>query len=281
MGKQLIMESGIELSANQKKTFVLPNEPISKLIIKMVGSHSGGTGTYVANTFLQSIRIKLNGREFEHWGGENPSGEVPYGIAAMREFNKVDNRIADPNNRWVLKWPDALPENLPKTLEIQANSLAGMGYSVAPTMPTLEISYETEDILPDRVVVRKNLWNKRVMTAKSKDSFYLEGLDDGFSAASIAFHLVDAAVEITQSTGVNFELEIFQGADQLFAGTYADLMADHQSAAGIAPTAGWAVLPLNLRKFSANQVRIKYTNLDTSTYDEMALHYYLLELAEV
>ncbi|WP_371803357.1 hypothetical protein [Candidatus Lokiarchaeum ossiferum] len=286
MAKQIIHMSGITLEENASETFTLPDLPISKVIIKKKGAPTGTT--YNANTYIKSVKVKLNGREFEDWSGDVwNSGSVPSGIGALREFQRANEQLEPTSERIVLDFPDALPANLPKTITIQANDFSHMGDTItAKGTVTFEIAYEIEDLLPNRVVVRKVHWNKRAIGAKPSDSFYLEGTDNGFACASIAWFITDGDGTtqdnaITAAIGANIDIEIYHGSDQIFSGTWADLIADHSSKAGIAPNGGWAILPMELRKFNPNQVRVLVRNNGYATYNEINLYYYMLQLAEV
>ena len=113
--QELSFMKGIVFTFGQTHTFTLSKaEPISAIIIKdTIGALTGGaSGSYIANTAIQAIRIRLNGKLIMAFDGlKNIAGQMSMGIATLREFYKQIHVVAMANEYYIIEFPTPIPKN--------------------------------------------------------------------------------------------------------------------------------------------------------------------------
>ena len=159
MTKQHIFKPNLAWSAGNYIAETMPKAKISKIIIK----HNVGTpgaGSYVANTAIEDIVLRINEKEFINWGGtKGVAGAMSYGIRALREFYLQKHRIAMTDEYFEVELPDALPLGAHIDLKVEMASLASMGITVSYD-GTFDIIYETEDKIPGKTVIPYICWGE-------------------------------------------------------------------------------------------------------------------------
>jgi hypothetical protein len=113
--KELVYQQGITYGFGETKTYTLSKaEPVSAIIIRCtMGALSGGSsGSYIANTALEAIKIRLNGKLIMDFDGlKNIAGIISMGVATLREFYKQMYVVAMPDNHYIIEFPTPLPKN--------------------------------------------------------------------------------------------------------------------------------------------------------------------------
>ena len=114
-GQELIFEQGITYAfgATHSKT-LSKAEGIKAIAIRCnMGAISGGsTGNLIANTGLQSIKIRLNSKLIINYDGlKNIAGQMSMGIATLREFYKQMHVVAMPDEYYMIEFPYTIPKN--------------------------------------------------------------------------------------------------------------------------------------------------------------------------
>lgn len=112
---ELVYQEGIVYGFGQTHTFTLSKaEPVSAITLRCtIGALSGGaSGSYIANTALQSIKIRVNGKTIIDYDGlKNIAGIISMGIATLREFYKQMYVVSMPDNHYIIEFPTPLPKN--------------------------------------------------------------------------------------------------------------------------------------------------------------------------
>lgn len=112
---ELVFQEGITYAFGATHTYTLSKaEPVSAIVIRdTMGALSGGSsGSYIANTAIQSIKIRLNGKLIIDYDGlSNIAGQISMGIATLREFYKQMHKVAMSDEHYILEFPTPLPKN--------------------------------------------------------------------------------------------------------------------------------------------------------------------------
>jgi len=159
MVKQHVFKKYLAWSAGGLISETLPRAPISKIII-LHNTGTPGGGSYVANTAIEDIVIRINGKELINWGGTSGiAGAMSFGIRALREFYSQKHRIAMTSEYFEIELPDALPENAQIDIKATMASLASMGCTTSYD-GTFDILYETQDKIPAKTLVPYITWGE-------------------------------------------------------------------------------------------------------------------------
>ena len=118
-----------------------------------MGALTGGaSGSYVVNTAIQSIKIRLNGQLIVDYDGlKNMAGIASMGISTLREFYKQIHVVSMPNDYFIIEFPTPLPANneiqiiFETASSITAIQTAG-GDRTTLASSTLKIIYRTGKI---------------------------------------------------------------------------------------------------------------------------------------
>lgn len=115
MGNELIYKQGITYGFGATHSWTLPKSaPVASLSVRCnMGAISGGsTGNLIANTGLQSIKIRLNSKQIINYDGlKNIAGQMSMGIAILREFYKQMHVVAMPDENYMIEFPTPFPKN--------------------------------------------------------------------------------------------------------------------------------------------------------------------------
>lgn len=157
MAQDIIQKLKLAWSSGGLINEVLPKEGISKVIIKHNTGTAGG-GSYVANTIIEDIKLRINGKDFINWGGEGGiAGQISMGIACLREFYKQKHVVAMPAEYFIIELPDALPKGAEVQLIATMATLASAGMTTSYD-GTFDVLYQMEDKILGKTVVPFITW---------------------------------------------------------------------------------------------------------------------------
>lgn len=159
MGKDITFKINEPWVSGGKITHTLPKEGISEITI-LHNEVAPGGGTYIANTFVEDIRLRINSKEFIVWDGQSGiAGQISMGIASLRNFYKQLHNIEMPDEHFIIELPDALPKNAEIQIIATMATMASMGITTSYT-GTYDILYEIGDKIPTRQVLPYIAWNE-------------------------------------------------------------------------------------------------------------------------
>lgn len=153
MDADIVFLEGLAFGFGATHTYTLPKSAnISAIIIRAtMGALSGGTtGSYIANTAVQSIKLRVNGKDIINFDGlKDIAGIQSMGIAVLREFYYQMHGVAMTDNEYVIELPDALSKNFDVQLVFTTGTLAGIqtagGDRTTLAASTLDILYQSDD----------------------------------------------------------------------------------------------------------------------------------------
>lgn len=164
---EIVFEEGITFAFAKTITRTMPKAmSISEIIIQAtIGALSGGsTGSYVANTAVESITIRIDGKEAIVYNGVSGiAGQISMGIAVLREFYQQMHIVAMPDESFILELPDAIPKNhdvqvIIKLAETIASIQTAGGDRTTLASSTIDIKYKAIDKLKARTLVPYINW---------------------------------------------------------------------------------------------------------------------------
>lgn len=165
---QEVFKPLLPYTAEGKINETLPVAGISRIIIKHNVGTPGG-GTYIANTAIEDILIRVGGNDAINWGGGTGiAGQISMGIGALRELYYQKHGVQMPDESFIVELPDALPKNVKVQLIATMASWTSMGISVSYD-GTFDIIYEHEDKIKNRVVVPYITWGEWRFTTEIND----------------------------------------------------------------------------------------------------------------
>lgn len=137
----------------------LPPSDISRIIIRHNTGTPGG-GSYIANSFIENIRIRVSGKEVIVWDGEKGiAGKISMGIAAMRElYKQMHNGVSMPAEYFIIDLPKTIPKGKNVHIIAEMATMASMGITTSYD-GTYDILYETA-ISMGRAYVPNILWGQ-------------------------------------------------------------------------------------------------------------------------
>lgn len=146
----------------------LPPTNISRIIIRHNIGTPGG-GTYVANTFIENIRVRVAGKELIVWDGQKGiAGAISMGIACLRElYKQMHNGVAMPAEYFIIDLPKTIPKGKDVHLIAEMATMASMGITTSYN-GTYDILYESKP-LKGHAFVPNILWGEWSDAAKIGD----------------------------------------------------------------------------------------------------------------
>jgi len=165
---EIVFEEGIAFDFAKMITRTLPKAvAISEVIIQStIGALSGGaTGTYIANSAVESITLRIDGKEaIVYNGASGIAGQISMGIALLREFYQQMHIVAMPDESYIIELPDAIPKNhdvqiIIKLAENIASIQTSGGDRTTLASSTIDIKYKGQDKLKARVLVPYINWS--------------------------------------------------------------------------------------------------------------------------
>jgi len=238
----------------------LPVAGISKVIIK----HNKGTpgaGTYVANTAIESILIRIMNKDAINFGGGTGiAGQVSMGIAALREIYKQIHHVEMPDEVFIVELPDALPKNVKVQLIVKMASLASMGITVSYN-GTFDIIYEHEDKIKGRVIVPYITWGEWGFGTDTGDLIrYLTTLSFRLRLLVLITHDSNTLAATTYET-----LKISFPGKPIFDGAMAELKAQHEAKSKYALATG-----IFMKAWGKNGLKIPTESMKFNFYESDA-----------
>jgi len=240
MGSQKLFKQKIPYRTDQIETYTLPNEPISKIILRAHGTTGTCTGDYTANTAIEWIKVFINGKLFIDWSGREAIADIlGYGIQALRDFYKMKHTQAMPAENFIIELPDAIPAKADVVIQFHWCAYLSCGCSTddlgSSTIYYLDILYETDDLVKSRVVIPYITWGEKNYVATS--GYFLEYLP---AMPKKLRHLIILTSDNdgTPADAVVDEITLSIGSKVIFHGEAETLGDQFQSISKVAHTAG-------------------------------------------
>lgn len=240
--KELIFQEGIQYGFGATHTFTLSKaEPVSAIIIKdTIGALTGGTaGVYVANTAIQCIKIRLNGKLIIDFDGlKNMAGIQSMGIATLREFYQQIHVVAMADEHFIIEFPTPLPKNsevqiiFETAATIAAIQTAGENRTTLAAS-TIDIWYRTSNRVGKPIVpfISYTLFSHAARTGN---------LDEFVPPTSLPLRkIMMITYDGTTISSTTYDsLTISEGANLLHDGSFAYLRSLQGAKAKVAQTVG-------------------------------------------
>jgi len=284
MSGEVAFREGIAYAAGATKSYQLPNKNISAIIIEHVaGSFTGGTSpALLANSILNYLKVRVAGKEIISWDGDVVDDKVPYGIQALQEWTRYNEKVAAVAEFFKLELPDAIPAGLDIEVEFKFNSLANINSDDANDdataySGTVNILYKEEDKIAGKAVVmgvRKFKFSYGTNTGKIIK-------DVSGSEMAVKYILMYLEDNGTASNTAIDKITIRDGKKVLFRGTFARLRAETQRITGIAPSGtGWALFTFETpRVLRSAEIQIEAEIGSAGT--AVNLHHWTIEKAVI
>lgn len=235
MAKQVIYRTNISHVQDAVHSYTLPQgKGISKIIIREHGA-VGTCTTYVANTFLSSIKVRINGILFMDWGGTHVASKVAYGMQALKDFYKMSNKgVTMTAEAFIVELPDALPKNAQIDIILKLASYATMGCASDDFTGTYDILYETEDLVKGVVIVPNILWGVWEDTNKVGHLVhYLTTMPFKLRTLILIIEDGDTLADTTYDS-----LTVTMAGEMFFDGELSSLGTEFEGICGVAHTTG-------------------------------------------
>jgi len=162
-GQELVFQEGITYAFGSTHTYTLSKAEAVKAIIvrfNLGGALSGGsTGTYIANSAIQALKIRLNGKLMIDFDGlKNMAGIASMGVATLREFYKQIHVVPMPDNHYIIEFPTPIPKNNEIQIIFEtASSITAIQTSGGDrdTLPasTIDVLYRTGKVNPKQKTI--------------------------------------------------------------------------------------------------------------------------------
>ena len=235
MSKTNVFKTKLAYIASGHISETLPKAPISKIILKHTTGATGSGGAYVANCIFEEFQLRINGKLFIHWGGEQGiAGAMSKGVYMLREFFKQKHKgVAMPAEYFIIELPDALPPNSQVEIKALYASLASMG-CVTSWTGTVDILYETEDKIKGRTVIPYIMWGQFNHT--NRTGHLLEYLTAMPYRLRLLIMLTEDGNTLSAST--YDDITISKPGNSIFDGAISALKEKHEAKSGVALTAG-------------------------------------------
>ncbi len=231
---QEIFKPGLAYTPEGKINETMPVAGISKILIKHHVGTPGG-GSYVANTAIEDILIRVAGNDAIHFGGGTGiAGQISMAMGALREFYKQKHHVDMDDEIFIVDLPDALPKNVKVQLISKMASLASMGCTVSYD-GTFDVIYEHEDKIKGRVIVPYITWGLWNFADDTGD------LIKFITTIPFRLHLLILITfdnNVLSATTYD-SLKISFPGKPVFEGAMAELKSQHESKSKVALTAGY------------------------------------------
>lgn len=244
---EIVYEEGITFALGATITRTLPKaENISEIIVQStIGALSGGaSGSYIANTAIESITIRINGKESIVYNGVSGiAGQISMGIAVLREFYQQMHGVALIDENYVIELPDAIPKAndvqlIIKTAENIASLQTAGGDRTTIAASTIDIKYKGDDKIKGRVVVPYINWSSYYHGARVGNlPEYLPTLTQPLRKLIMIFHDANVLANDTYD-----RLIISKGSKNLIDGSIADFRRNQGQKARIALSTGFLMV---------------------------------------
>ncbi len=208
---------------------------ISRIGIKHNTGTPGG-GSYVANTAIENIKIRVAGKEVIVWDGEKSiAGQVSMGIACLREFYKqMHNGVAMTNEYFIVDLPKTIPKGKDVHLVAEMATLASMGITTSYD-GTYDLFYEAKPLKGKPWVpnILWGGWNDGALTGAL--IHYLTTLP--FPLRTLILITMDGTT-LADDTYDELLMELPQ-KPKIFDGEMITLKEEHQRKSGVSLTTGF------------------------------------------
>jgi len=258
MGAQKLYKQKLVWKDDQIEFHTLPNEPISKIVLRGHGTVGTCTGDYTANTAVEWIKVFINGKLFVDWSGRNNiADKLGVGIQALRDFYLQKHNVAMPAEAVIVELPDAIPVGAAVDIQFKWCLAAACGCSSADlTDYYLDILYEREDLVKNRVIIPYITWGEKNYVATS--GIFVEYLP---AMPKKLRHLILLTIDNDGDPADDDldEITISMGAKLIFHGEIEALGQQFESVSKVGHTAG--IFHINFPKglwVPTNTLQLKY-----------------------
>lgn len=216
----------------------LPPSDISRIIIRHNTGTPGG-GSYVANTFIENIKVRVTGKEVINWDGEKGiAGQISMGIACLRElYKQMNNGVSMPAEYFIIDLPAPIPKGKDVHIIAEMATMASMGITTSYD-GTYDILFETKP-RTGRDWVPNILWGQWSDADKTGDLIhYLTTLPLRLRT------LILISMDGTTLADATYD-DIIMSLPQkpiLFDGEMASLKEKHQRMSGVSLSTGFFML---------------------------------------
>jgi len=269
MSKELKFQEGIAFGFGATHTFTLSKaEPVKSITLQsIIGALSGGaTGTYVANTAIQSIKIRLGSKLIMSFDGlKNMAGIQSMGIATLREFYQQMYVVAMPDEYYIIEFPTPLPANselqivFETAASITAIQSAG-GDRTTLAASTINITYRTgkkgaKSIIP--------FISYTQFSHAARTGFIDEFIPPTYKPLRKIMMITFDGTTISSTTYDS--LEISEGSNILHDGSFAYLRSLQGAKARVAQSAGHLHIAFAGKKVKSSTLKIQFAAATAGT----------------
>jgi len=244
---EIVFEEGISFAFGKTITRVFPKAMnLSEIIIQAtMGALSGGaSGNYIANSAIESITMRINGKEAVIYNGTSGiAGQISMGIAVLREFYYQMHGVAMPDENTIIELPDAIPKNNDVQIIIKLaenitsiQTLGGDRTTLAAS--TIDIKYKANDKLKGVVLVPYINWTMYSHGARTGNlPEYLPTLTEPLRKLIMITHDGN-----TLSNSTYDRLTISKGNKNLFDNSIADFRRSQAQKSRVANSTGFLMI---------------------------------------
>lgn len=103
-----VWRKNIRWESGKKEGFLLPNLPITKIIIQGTET-TDCTSTSTGENELSTIQMRMNNKVFINLQGDHHDAEPASILDMLEEFYKQKHHVSHPARQWVIEFPSPLP----------------------------------------------------------------------------------------------------------------------------------------------------------------------------
>lgn len=276
---EIVFEEGIVFAFGKTVTRTLPKAMnISEIIIQAVmGALSGGsTGSVIANASVESITIRVDGKEsIVYDGNAGIAGQISMGIAVLREFYFQKNGVNMPDETFIIELPSAIPRNHDVQIIIKmSQNIASLqtsgGDRTTLAASTIGIKYKASDKISGQLFVPYINWTSFNFAARTGNLIdFLPTLNRPLRKLMMITHDGN-----TLSSTTFTKLTISKGSTNFTDSTIADLRRNQSQRSRKAQSAGhvFVTYPKG-KKVPASTLQLKFEATTAGTDKQVHVHW--------
>ena len=240
MGDIVIFDEGYPWVTGGLYSKTITQDNISRIKIKHTTGTAGG-GSYVANTVIEFIQIRINGILILDWNGETGiAGAMSMGITLLREFYAQLHNADMPAENFIIEFPFPIPANAQIQLIFKMATMASMGVTTSYTGASFDVTYEKGE--PSKVViipyVTWNEWNDAAIPGHCLH--YIPQLPENMKLRYLLF-ITDDGGTLANTTYSRLTISILGRI--LFDGFMVDIQNDQEARSMKAMATGLFMIP--------------------------------------
>lgn len=272
---QQVVEKGIAIAAagGNVVSRTLPRANIKKIIIEEGTARTVSAGSVVANTAIKYIKVRINGKIVQDYDlGAEVDDKQAKGMALLRDLCAQKDGVALDDNRFEIRFPDAIPNVMEISLTIKFQGAETQGADAAGTVTAGDYDLIIETV----PVAKKNpripyVTGQVLAHAATTGTFWEFVPEVPFKLRGILFNTNDSGTSAT-TTYDSFEIIDTKTGQTLFTGTGAQLRQKAKSRSKLALSTGMFLLSFP-NGIVANTRRIQFkpaaATAGTAKYVEM------------